>query len=457
VPDAAKIAGAPGGGPNPAADGLLAELRAAGSGAPSLRVGGSSADQAWWNPRGRPRPAGIHFDLTRAHLEQLRRFRARTGSPLILGLNLVNRRADTATGYAAAARRVLGPRGVRAYELGNEPDAYAALPYYTTRAGRVVNERPPGYAFPDFLREWSARAALLRARAGPLPLAGPSPCCARPYLDGLGTFVARERSRLAAVSVHEYFGSACAHKAPGAPPPSRAQLLGEPAMDRVVGQLATAAATARSAGKPLLVTETNSFACGGQPGISDTFTASLWAPEYLMRAAMAGVGGMDFHTFGRAYSPFRFTRPNGRWRGLAEPLYYGMLLFARATAGRAWILQDPLDTQRVRAGANAVAFPTQDAAGTLRVMVLAKGGPRGGQVRIAVPGGASRARLTRLTAAGLGARTGITLGGRAVPAGSETGRLEGPTRQATVRRRGDGYTFPMPAVGAALLEVEAPR
>ena len=455
VPYATRITGTPGQSPNRAADGLYAALRATGSGAPVLRVGGSSAEQASWTPRERSRrPPGIRFDVTQAYLDQLRRFGQVNGSPLVLNLNLANRDAATAVGYAVAARRTLGRR-VRAYELGNEPDAYAGATAATGTAGRPATLRPAGYSFTDFLGEWSKRARQLQARAGDIPLAGPSVCCAPAFTSRLTEFARRERARLSLLSLHEYFGSACPGVERAAPAyPARDKLLGEAEMSRIVEGFQGAVAIGRRVGRPVAVTETNSFACGGQPGVSDTFASALWAPEYLMRSAAAGITGMYFHTFGRAYSPFDFTyTAGGAWSADVRPLYYGLLLFARATAHRAALLPPSAATQRVRAGSRVVAFPTLDRRGTLRILVLAKGGRRGGRVRVAVPGGGVRAQLTRLEAPGLGARGGVTLAGQSVPAGSRTGRLEGRPAAAGVRRTAGGYRFAMPAAGAALLEL----
>ena len=454
IPFAERIMGTPGGPPNAVADGLYDALRATGSGAPVLRVGGSSAEQTWWNPAGRPRPAGVRFDITPAYLRQLRAFRRRHASPLVLVLNLAARSPAPAVGYARAARRALGSNGVRAYELGNEPDAYAGLPYREGSGGQAAL-RPAGYSFADFLGEWGARARILRDRVGPLPLAGPSVCCAEPFLSRFGEFARKEAPRLALLSLHEYFGAACGGQKPGTPGyPTRRRLLGPDEMDRIIAEFRESVAVGRRLRRPVAVTETNSFACGGQPGVSDTFAAALWAPEYLMRSAAAGVRGLYFHTFGRAYSPFDFLpAPGGQWTGTARPLYYGMLLFARSTANRATILLDPVARQRVRLGSGAVAFPTLDRNGTLRVMVLSKDARRGGSVRIAVPRGAGRARLTRLLAPDLGAKAGVTLAGQAVPERSLSGRLEGRERRETVSRRRGAYRFAMPAASAALLEL----
>jgi hypothetical protein len=459
VPHAQKIMGTPGQGPNPAATGLFGALRAAGSGAPVLRVGGSSAEQSGWNPSRSTRFPGLRFDIDQPYLDQLREFRERGGSPLVLNLDLVNPDPSPALGYARAARRTLGPAGVKAYELGNEPDVYSGLPYYTARSGRVVKQREPGYSFPEFLGEWDARARRLRAGVGDLPLAGPSICCAAPFIQGFERFAQREKAKLALLSLHEYFGSACPGVKRGTSSyPTRGLLLGEANMRRIIAGFQTAVDIGKRVGKPVAVTETNSFACGGQPGVSDTFASALWAPEYLIRGAAAGVTGMYFHSFGRAYTPFDLSYAAGRgWTGNARPLYYGLLLFSRATANRATILLGPIARQQVRLGSGAVAFPTLDRNRTLRLLVLAKGSGRGGSVRITVPRGAAQARLTRLRAPGLGAKGGVTLAGQAVAPNSHTGRLTGRPRVGSVRRRAGAYRFSMPAASAALLELRVGR
>ena len=458
IPSANQIMGTPGGRPNPVADALFGALGAAGSGAPVLRIGGSSAEQTWWNPARRRRPPGVQFDITPTYLEQLGRFSKRNDSPLVLALNLSSRSASPAVGYARAARRRLG-RAVRAYELGNEPDSFTALPYRRDRSGRRIFQRDAGYSFADFLGEWGARARVLRARVGPLPLAGPSVCCARPFLEGFERFARTQRRRLALLSLHEYFGAACGGEKPGAPGyPTRRGLLGPENMSRVIAGFADAVAVGGRVRKPVAVTETNSFACGGQPGVSDTFASALWVTEYLMRSASVGMTGMYFHTFGRAYSPFDLLpAPRGRWTGTARPMYYGMLLFARATANRATLLLDPVARQRVRLGSNAIAFPTLDRHGTMRVLVMSKDAVRGGTVRLTVARGAATARLTRMVAPGLGAKAGVSVGGQAVGANSRTGRLEGRRRREVVLRRRGSYRFNLPAASAALLELRVRR
>ena len=45
--------------PNPIFARLMQTLAAPGNGAPTIRIGGNSTDQTWWNPTAAPRPGGI--------------------------------------------------------------------------------------------------------------------------------------------------------------------------------------------------------------------------------------------------------------------------------------------------------------------------------------------------------------------------------------------------------------
>ncbi len=456
-PYAPRLVGSPAMGTNPVADGLYANIRAAGSGGPTLRIGGSSADQSWWNPSHGPRPPGIDFDVDPAYFQFVRAFARRNTSPLLLTLNLVHSDPATATEYARGALANVGPGLIRGFELGNEADGYPSLPYKDAQ-GNPTKQRPQGYSFTDYLREYRERADILRGQVGPIPLVGPSFCCALPFLNNLPTFLAQERSRLARASLHEYVGAACPSIKPGTPSyPTRRKLLAPDDMNRIMAGFRTAVRQSAAVGKKVELTETNSFACGGQPGVSDTFASALWGAEYLMRTAGTGIVGANFHTFGRAYSPFDFAfTPGSGWSGTARPLYYGALLFARATGGQARLLLDPVSRARVRPGANAVAFPTLKG-NLLRVMVLAKDARRGGNVTIAVPRGGRVARVTRLRASGLGAKGGVSLAGQSVAASSRNGALRGRFRAANVRRRGGRYTFRMPAASGALLELRVRR
>src|SRR5919109_3458776 len=132
--DSVEAYAGPAGRRNVALRALLAQLVAR-TGGLALRVGGDTADQAWWNPRGRPRPPKVLQDVTPATLDAVSWLARTLGGPVTLDVNLPLGDPSNARTLAAAARRRL-PRGaLDTIEIGNEPDLY-------TRARRW---RVPGH------------------------------------------------------------------------------------------------------------------------------------------------------------------------------------------------------------------------------------------------------------------------------------------------------------------------
>jgi hypothetical protein len=110
----------------------------------------------------------------------------------------------------------------------------------------------------------------------------------------------------------------------------------------------------------------------------------------------------------------------------------------------------------VRRGANVHLWAVRGTRGRIRVVVINKDLRDRGRVRIRVRGARGRGRLTRLTAPGVSALTGVKLAGQSVPWGSSDGRLRGRRVVRKVRRRHRTYAFSMGAASAAVLEVRVP-
>jgi hypothetical protein len=193
--------------------------------------------------------------------------------------------------------------------------------------------------------------------------------------------------------------------------------------------------------------ELNSVSCGGARGVSDTFASALWILDTLFNMATVGVDGVNIHTFSKArYAPFSFTRSGGGWQAHVDPMYYGMLMFARAAptgsrllstgapsrqALRIWAVRAPNGTVRVTAINDS---PT-------RTLVLA--------VRTPHTGGA--ATLERLTAPTLASRTGVTIAGQTYGAATTTGELAGSLNTTTLQPVQHRYVIELPPGSAALL------
>lgn len=68
---------------------------------------------------------------------------------------------------------------------------------------------------------------------------------------------------------------------------------------------------AQTYNKPFLMFETNTASCGGFPGISDAFAASLWALDYALQMAYSNFSMGLFHTGGQNDS---YNVSNTTWR-----------------------------------------------------------------------------------------------------------------------------------------------
>jgi hypothetical protein len=429
---------------------LLARITAAGSGPPVLRVGAGAADNYWWNPSGAPRPRGILFDVHPDYFDALRLLQRATGSPLILDLNMAADEPRLAVDLAREAMGRLDPGTIQAFEIGNEPDIYA------TRGFGDGFARPSSWSFDDYLGDFARfRRALDDLSPRPL-LAAPDACCSAAFDEGLPRLLRREKRSLALVTYHQYplpgcYGGASERDAT----PQR--LFADEHYADTFRRFFPLVRAARAAGLKLRVTETNTSACGWMPdGLSGTFAPALWAPDWMFSLVFTGVAGVNFHASG-VMNPVRagFTS-EGRYFVSAPPLYYGLLIFARATANRARLLPQPSFRARPRARSHARVWVTVDRDHVVRALVIAESATEGGVASIQIPGARDAAGITRLTAPGLDATTGVKLGGQAVAQQSFDGRLEGEPRRTYVHPRHGSYRFDVPPASAALLTVKAP-
>lgn len=338
--------------------GLLAPVARAAHSPLALRIGGDTADQAWWNPSGRrPRPPTVLQDVGPRTLDAVARLAREVGGPVTLGLNLALRDPGNARELALEAGRRLPAGAPAALEIGNEPDLYTHG--RTFRRGGHVHRRltkDPHYTIDTYANE---TARYLRAVVGvgagrPVVagFAGPDWWSSLPrLLDAWGT-------RAGALAAHLYAVPDCE-----APTPPAAWLMSPAASRERVATLAPLLAIARRHDRPVRVDELNSAACGGRPQLSDTPAAALWLADTLFAILRAGAAGADVHTWrGAAYAPFAVARS----RIVARAPLAGMMAFARAApAGSRLVAAD------ARGGDGLRAWATVDHAGTVRVALLA--------------------------------------------------------------------------------------
>jgi Glycosyl hydrolase family 79 C-terminal beta domain len=164
----------------------------------------------------------------------------------------------------------------------------------------------------------------------------------------------------------------------------------------------------------------------------------------LSRFAESGALGVDFHT-SQDYPAFRYT--NGALAVL--PLYYGMLMFSLGTAEKGQLIPVSVQTTgRVR------AFATLGSDGAVRVVAINEDGSATGKLTVTLTNAHGVARLSRLTAPMLSAKTGLSFEGQTFD-GSTDGKPVGTRTRNTVTPSGTSYAFGLPPQSAATLVIPA--
>jgi hypothetical protein len=471
---------------SPAGASLVALLRSLGPGV--MRFGGASADQqsAWVAP-GAAAPRWAATAITATDLAGIAALARAAGWRVLLTVDLGHFDPAAAAQEAAAARSLLGS-DLAGVELGNEPDAYVhkALRY-------------SGWAFAAYRRQAAAYRAAIEAAAPGVPIAGPDPSSGVPGLAWVRATAAALHPAL--LTDHYYPLSSCGYR------PTIAELLSPVTRAHERAMLARLAIIERAAATPLRLDETNNVSCEGQPGVSDTFAAALWALDYTARAIAAGIAGVNFHDLvdsRSSYSPLVATRtpgqtartgapgrtgtPGGTGTGQAiapgrvgteagtgqagtqsetlhaNPEWYALL------AARTLLGDRPLGV-RVTGGTAGVgaagtgpsgAGVAETAAGELTAsalrapdggvqLVLVDYDPPGSRplaVYLRLPGRFAGGSVLRLTAPSPSSTGGVRLGGRAV---APDGAWSPPTALPGVYRRPGTLAVQMPASSAAVV------
>ena len=405
---------------------------------PVLRIGGDSTDWAWVPTAAIRRPDGIRIDLARRWLAVTRSLARSLNAKLMLGINLEADSRELASTEARAFVSRIGRAHIQSLELGNEPELYHAFPWHTTASGKALPGRGPGWSFSSYLRDYTKIASALPR----VPLAGPA-IGSPGWLVDTGAF-ARAQRRAKTITLHRYPLQRCPAAAP-AYVPTIAELLAPAASAGLADSVIPTARAAHAAGDSVRVDEMNSVACGGASGVSNTFASALWAVDALFQMARIGVDGINIHTFNSAiYGLFRTQQVRGVWSADVRPEYYGLLLFAQAAPPGSHLLSVSRTSTSLR------AWATRARDGRTRVVLINDSGSWR-QIAVRVPGQHGDGTLERLRAPGLGATTGVTLGGRTFGPRTTTGRFTGAPRTQAITPRGSSYAVSLPPASAALM------
>jgi hypothetical protein len=297
---------------------LAALLRSLGEGV--IRIGGVTADQrAAWVPPGTPRPAWASVAITPEDLRGIAALAHRSGWKVLLTVNLGHYDPTAAADEAAAAHAALGALLV-GVAIGNEPDRYA-------REGL----RPASWSSAEYLQQVGAyRSAIARAVPG-VKIVAPDASSGIPPLPWVSAAAAAHPTLL---TDHYYPLSSC-----GGAKPNLSELASPVVRAHEADILGRLQEIERSSRLPVAIDETGSISCHGEPGVSNSFGAALWAVDWITRAMGAGMAGLHFHdlvTEPGAYSPLVFAPGTAGERGgvhpaadlHANPDWYALLLGA---------------------------------------------------------------------------------------------------------------------------------
>ena len=418
----------------------VALLHVAGDGPLVLRVGGDSADRAFWDPHRDALPAWA-YPVTPKWATLLATVVRQLRLRVIIDLNLITSSPMLAAAWARAAEAVLPHKSIIGFEVGNEPDIYRRAAWVGETAGQLVADPglPPALTAADYAADFRAYAAALHAVAPGVPLLGPALANPRLHERWISALVADRPAALATVTAHSYVYSGCVHRR-SARYPTIARLLSQHATAGIAASLATGIRAAHTAGLRFRLSELNSVNCGGRPGVSDAFATALWAPEVLFDLLRAGVNGVNIHTRADTINAPFAVNSSGL---VARPLFYGLLTFVRALGSHPRLV--PLRL-RAKNSLGIHAWAVESGGDRLNV-VLVNDGRRDVRARLDEPthGDASVQRLLARSPRSL---SGVTLDGQWI---GHDGRWHGhPSGEiATSGRR--GYLVIVPRYSATIV------
>jgi hypothetical protein len=394
---------------------LLGLIRALGARG-VIRIGGNTSERTVWKTGGASETG--RYVITPAAIDRLAAFMRKLDWRLIYGLNLADNVPERAAEEAAYVARALGPK-LLAFQIGNEPDGF----------GRWSGVRSASYDAQSFLSEWRKFHAAIHARVPDASFAGPDVAAAT---DWIPAFADARPENLVLLTRHYYAAGPASD-----PAVTLAKLLRSSAQVEPV--LRALEAFGRSFRLPYRIAEANSVYAGGRPGVSDTMGAALWGAELMFQVATAGGAGVNFHGGpDKVYTPIAGANA----RHPAQPLYYGMLLFAQTARGS-------LVPARLRSDLEFASFAARADDGSLGVCLINKDA-RGARLSIDPGRRFAAASAIRLAAPRREAETGLTLGGARVDA---YGRWASAAPEM-LRSESGHVLLDLPGASAALVRME---
>jgi hypothetical protein len=349
----------------------------------SLRIGGSTADMPNYAVPGEK------------DIDNLFAFAAAADVKVLYTLRLP--RADVAND-AAVARYIMQHYSsqLTCFEIGNEPDFY-----------RRVYREIPDYA--TYRAAWEKIATAVRKAAPAAKFCGTAAGGTTAWARSFAADFAQS-GWIAAVVMHEYPGGD-GGLISGAP--ARDAMLSRGWMELYDRLYTSFGAAAQSHRLPYRLEETNNFT-GGAKDATDTFTASLWALDYLHWWAAHGAGGLNFHNhrwiLNTTLYPVKKEDDGLKSGYQLHPIAYGIKAYDVGGHGRVLPVAITSNPEAVNVTAYAVRADNE-----VYVTVINKKDPgvaaQDVEVTIAGVSGAASVMLLESANHDVAAKEGITLGG----------------------------------------------
>src|SRR5574340_1205018 len=322
----------------------------------NLRMGGSTADMSRYAVPGEN------------DIDQVFAFAAAAGVKVIYTLRLPGGDPGRNAAIAGYIRQRYSDQ-LTCFEIGNEPDYY-----------RKVYREIQNYA--AFRAAWTRMAAAVTDAAPGAKFCGPAAggiaAWTRSFAEDF-----RCSGLIEAIAQHYYPGGDGTRVNDAAW--ARDQMLSPAWIEQHYDAFYRAfAPTAASNGLPYRLEETNNFT-GGAKDASDTFTAALWALDYLHWWAAHGAAGINFHNrrwiLNTTIYPVS-TRDDGLKSGYkVHPIAYGMKAFDVGGHGA----EVPVTVTNPDV-LNLSAYAVRDAGNLFVTIINKEGGAREANVAIVASG-----------------------------------------------------------------------
>jgi Ricin-type beta-trefoil lectin domain/Glycosyl hydrolase family 79 C-terminal beta domain len=397
-----------------------------------MRIGGNTSDETFWTSTGETPPSWSIATITPADLTALNTLAKASGWKVILGVNLKQYDPARAADEAEHAANALGS-SLQAIEIGNEPDGYVSSS--------------------DYFTEFQAYVSAIEAAVPGTPIEG-SDTSNSPASSFQTAFVDNEAAlphpNIVELTSHYYPLSAC-----GGSTSTISELLGPTAHNDETSIADEAVAAAAKIGVPAVLDEGNSVVCEGQNGVSNVYASALWEIDEQLLTAREGVSGDYEHgtvvECGSAkplymyYTPLCAPTAADAAAGdlAAQPEYYGLAAVHEIGPGDFLEVTNP-------DSANVHAYAIKHSNGTVTVMLDNVQDPSSNgatSLQLDLPASYASGEEVALTASGLSATSGITLGGQTV---QSDGDLPAPA-ETPVSVDGDTVTVSIPAGTAEVL------